>query len=106
MSKSLPAPGDFSFMNTNDNYLLSDAYRAITVAGQWDFMRTEEPPEGQGYMFWPHPSLSAITKEMNCDHSGASYGWTMRQMQFIAKRGWDEYVVSCLLGEKMKHSVS
>jgi hypothetical protein len=22
-------------------------------------------------------------------HSGASYGWTMRQMESIAKNGWD-----------------
>jgi hypothetical protein len=81
--------------------MLKDAYDAITTANLWDFMRNEEPPHGQGYMWWPHPNLSEITRHMKTDHSGASYGWTMRQMQFIAKRGWSEYVVQCLLEQKL-----
>ena len=25
-------------------------------------------------------------------HSGMTFGWTMRQLQYIAVNGWDEYV--------------
>jgi hypothetical protein len=47
----------------------------------------------QGFMFSDAPELRDIDLHMKYDgHSGASYGWTMRNMEHIAKNGWDSYV--------------
>lgn len=48
-----------------------------------------------GFMFSDAAELRDIDREMKYDgHSGASYGMTMRVMEFIAKNGWDGYVRS------------
>ena len=73
--------------------MLEDAHRAITKAGAWDYMKTD-PGKG-GYMFTTNETLTAINAHIDMDncigHSGASYGWTMRQMQYIAINGLEEY---------------
>jgi hypothetical protein len=47
----------------------------------------------QGFMFNDAPELREIDLYMKYDgHSGSSYGWTMRNMEHIAKNGWDSYV--------------
>ena len=72
--------------------MLADAYQAITACDLWDWMRVFRPKDGEGFMFANHPNLDRINEEMKYQgHSGASYGWTMRQMESIAKRGWDEH---------------
>jgi hypothetical protein len=72
--------------------LLTDAYQAITTCGLWDWMRTFSPEDGKGFMFSGHPNLDRINAAMKYDgHSGASYGWTMRQMESLAKIGWEEH---------------
>ena len=79
-------------MGEQEASLLEDAYRAISITHLWGFMKREEPPSDQGYSYWLNENLMTITGHMKLasSHSGASYGWTMRQMQQIAKRGWDE----------------
>jgi hypothetical protein len=72
--------------------MLADAYQAITACDLWEWMRVFRPKEGEGFMFANHPNLDRINEEMKYGgHSGSSYGWTMRQMESIAKRGWDEH---------------
>lgn len=72
--------------------MLADAYQAITACDLWDWMRVFRPKDGEGFMFANHPNLDRINEEMKYGgHSGASYGWTMRQMESIAKIGWDEH---------------
>jgi hypothetical protein len=88
--------GDFQFVKGSlERILYEDAFKAVEeTPGAWEFLENESPPEGQGYMFWSHPILTAIQqnmKEMN-SHSGASYGMTMRTVEFIAKHGWDAWV--------------
>jgi len=90
-----PRPGDFSFMSSNKMWpkSLSNAYQAITRLNLWDFMKTEVPPTDCGYMFWRHPNLNQISEAIADDgHSGASFACCMRNMELIAKRGWDNYV--------------
>ncbi len=92
------APGDFSFRGDKfSESFLADAYQAVTAAGLWDWLRDNPPPEGKGFMFWGHPNLKEIEKHMKMldHHSGSSYGWTMRNMQVIAEKGWDTYVATC-----------
>lgn len=78
-------------LSASDRAMLQDAYDAVSaVSDGWEFLRTYEPTNG--FMFSSHPTLDAINAAMTYDgHSGASYGWTMRAMEFIAKKGWDAY---------------
>ncbi len=52
--------------------------------------------ETESFMFGEIPpqlkQINTKILELYSGHSGSSYGWTMRQMQFIAKNGWDAYV--------------
>ena len=86
--------GDFSFIeNNNQRNMIEDAYNAVsnTVDG-WEFMKTFNPKNG--FMYTDNPKLSEISHKMNMqhDHSGGSYAWTMRQIEYIAKKGWINYV--------------
>lgn len=93
------ASGDFSdFGFSNEMVTMHDtAYKAISsVDGGWEFMRTYTPEEGLGFMFSePPPLLIQINEAINSlydAHSGMSYGEIMRQMEFIAKKGWLKFV--------------
>ncbi len=88
--------GDFSFM-TDKMYrsMVQDTYNAVTKTdGGWEFMETFEPDPSRGFMFSSNPMLGNIAKNMELHehHSGSSYAWSMRQVQYIAKNGWSGYV--------------
>lgn len=76
---------------TSDSLLyVMDAINAVrNTPGGWEFMRTYDPPSG--FMFSEHPILTEIKTKVDRDgvigHSGSSYGWTMRQVEHIIKRG-------------------
>jgi len=73
-----------------ENEMLQDAEMAIEKADAWEYMKTE-PGEG-GYMFCNDPQVTEISKNIKYDgHSGASFGWTMRVMQQLARLGTDEF---------------
>lgn len=44
-------------------------------------------------------TISAINKKLYGGHSGSSYGWTMRNMEAIAKKGWEVF----MLGWRLSH---
>ena len=72
--------------------MLSDAYTAITLADLWDYFRSPSTPGKDGFMFCSDPELSAVEARMMFKgHTGASYAWTLRQMEAIAKGGWEAY---------------
>jgi hypothetical protein len=72
--------------------MLADAYQAITACDLWLWLKTFRPEEGKGFMFSNHPNLERIEKEMAFGgHSGASWAWTMRTMESIAKNGWEAH---------------
>lgn len=91
-----PLPGDFASLplGEHEKKILTDAYAAVSVTpGGWDFLRTFVPASTEGFMFSRHPILTDISQNMSYDgHSGASYGWVMRNMEAIAKKGWDAYI--------------
>ena len=75
-----------SLYTKSDSEMLADADKAITECGLWDWMKTYEPEKGNGFMFGDHPNLTRINNAMKYGgHSGSSYGWTMRVMQYVAK---------------------
>lgn len=103
--------GDFSFILDCPSYkgtgygakmdklMFEEAFKAIeSVEGGWEFMRDDEPGEG-GYMFGRsknekirHAIDDAISKNDSCGHSGASYGLTMRAMQYLARNDWLAFI--------------
>lgn len=72
----------------NTRTMLKNAHQAITLTEYWDYMRTFNE---QSFMFSSNPAVSTIMKKMSelgyDSHSGGSFGWTMRQMEFLAKNG-------------------
>ncbi len=72
----------------HSRFMLKNAHQAITSTEYWDYMRTFSE---QSFMFSDSPAVSRImTKisELGYDgHSGCSFAWTMRHMEFLAKNG-------------------
>jgi len=87
------AAGDFSFMHDESGRrYATDTYQAVTKAEAWDLLK-EDPGEG-GFMFSADQRYKVIQAKMELmgEHSGSSYGWCMRQVQYIAQNGWNAYV--------------
>ncbi len=93
-------PGDFTFLAdySHEVQMLDSAYKAVSsVDGAWDFLKTYSPPEGEGFMFVRNPPLKLKQIEdailaADGGHSGSSFGFVMRAMEYIAKNGWDGYI--------------
>lgn len=85
--------GDFSFMKEeSDRAALEDMFQAVVATRSWEALR-EEPGDG-GFMFGAPElarTISGALKDPTV-HSGSSYAWCMREMQFIARYGWNTYV--------------
>ena len=104
---STPAFGNFGPLGfpEYEKEMLHAGFQAVdSVEGGWEFLRTYEPPADQGFMF----SLST-GKRLEIDnaisnryggHSGSSYGWTMRNLEAIAKKGWDTWAEEVLQQRK------
>ncbi len=89
------AAGDFTFIkDSHSKAMLEDAYNTITELALWDWMKSYTPEEGKGFMFSTHENITKLGSAMKTAHSGASYGWTMRNMEAIAKNGWEAFVES------------
>ncbi len=100
--ESLPPRGSFDRLNLPDwdREMIESAFQAVSsVEGGWDFLSTYDPGNG-GFMFsTPPPKMKEIDDAVNNSyggHSGASYGITMRVIQYIAKYGWDVYAQEML----------
>jgi len=86
------AAPDFSFIRDRmTRTMYNEMYIAIEKAGAWAEMR-EDPGEG-GYMFSGAPVIAKISAHLNdtVGHSGASFAFTMRSMQRLARVGWDRW---------------
>lgn len=82
----------FDFIPEGQRTMYSTAFDAITQLELWSFMR-EFP--GESFMFSSAPEVSRISERISQlgyeGHSGASFGFTMRAMEYIAKNGLDMY---------------
>ena len=70
----------------------------------WTYLRDNPPSDLTGYMFSNNPEFGAIMNNMQVGHSGGSYAWTMRNLQYIAFNGLDEYIAAC--SPKFKHAAA
>jgi hypothetical protein len=85
---------DFMKIKDESNrFMLENAYKAITLAEGWDFMKNFSE---ESFMFSSSPMTGKIMNKMEelgyTGHSGTSFGWTMRSMEFLAKHGKDEFL--------------
>ena len=100
---TLPSVGNFEGLNlpTWDKEMIQSGFNAVTsVEGGWEFLRTYEPPINEGFMFsLPTGKRLEIDQAIERNyggHSGASYGCTMRVLEWIAKEGWNAYARNML----------
>jgi len=79
----------------SSRFMLENAYNAITLSEGWDFMRTFNDNQN-GFMFSDNPMTGKIMSKMEelgySGHSGFSFGWTMRNMEFLAKHGKEVFL--------------
>ena len=88
---------NFNYVNdTNSREMLLNAYQAIQLTETWNFMKKDI----ETYMWGKNPEITIILNKMSelgygC-HSGSSFSWTMREMQFIAQNGLEAHKISWL----------
>lgn len=84
--------GKFLYVHDeNSREMLVNAWNAITEVDMWNYMRND----CYSYMLSNDKQISIISDKMEelgyNGHSGCSFGWTMRQMQYIAQHGEEKY---------------
>lgn len=97
--------GEFLYIrDENSREMLVNAWNAITEVDMWNYMRND----CYSYMLSDDKQISIISDKMEelgyNGHSGCSFGWTMRQMQYIAKHGEEKYAEEIILSNKEKES--
>lgn len=78
--------------DASSRYMLENAYQAITASEGWDYMKSFNE---ESFMFSSNQMTRIIMTKMEelgySGHSGSSFGWTMRCMEFLAKHGKDAF---------------
>lgn len=96
---------DLSFLNDSwSEEMILDGMRAIIRVSKLQEIQTKEinvwkhlseysPPSDRGFMFsyGDDRIVTLVGDHMETGHSGCSMGWTMRQIEFIAKNGLPAY---------------
>jgi hypothetical protein len=84
-------PGKFHYVNEWDKEMFTNAWQAITLTENWEFMKTDI----ESFMWSDDPRVDIINAKMvelgYNGHSGASFGYTMRRMQYLAKNGEEKF---------------
>jgi len=83
--------GQFEFIDSSSRIMYTTAHFAISQLELWDYMKKET----ESYMLSRDPEVYRISDKISQlgynGHSGASFGCTMREMQFIAQNGYDKF---------------
>ena len=89
--------GEFEFIKNDSREYLVSAHKIVTRLELWSWFRGFTPEPGNGFMFTRGvPELDRLNEEMYNDpvssgHSGSSYGITLRNMEYIAKNGYEAF---------------
>jgi hypothetical protein len=88
-------PGKFLYIDSEqERIMLQNAWAAITQLELWVYMQLNTV----SYMFNDHRLINLISKKMvdlgYDGHTGTSFGWTLRQMQYIAINGEEVYMMN------------
>ena len=92
---------DLSYLNDKwSEDMVRDGMRSIIRVGElpemkaketnvWEYLSKYSPPSDRGFMFsyGDNRIVTLVGENMETGHSGASMGWTMRNIEFIAKNG-------------------
>lgn len=92
---------DLSYLNDKwSEDMIKDGMRSILRVGQlpevrdkeinvWTYLSKYSPPADRGFMFsyGDDRIVTLVGDNMETGHSGCSMGWTMRNIEFIAKNG-------------------
>ena len=82
----------FDFIPQGQRLMYSTAFDAITQLELWPFMRNFT---GESFMFSSAPEIRRISDRIvqlgYGGHSGASFGCTMRAMEYIGKHGLNNF---------------
>lgn len=92
---------DLSYMNDRwSEDMIRDGMRSIICVGEmpdikhkeiniWKYLSNYSPPADRGFMFsyGDDRIVTLVGDNMETGHSGTSMGWTMRNIEFIAKNG-------------------
>lgn len=90
--------GDTRLLDLDLDYNVRDGIEAVIKTTNqresctWTYLRDKPPSDSTGYMFSDDPIFRTIMRNMQVGHSGTSYGWTMRNLQYIANDGIDAYI--------------
>jgi len=82
----------FNFVSDNtERTMLTNAYNAISQTESWDFVSSDI----ESFSFSDDNRLHKISSMMiklgYDGHSGISFGWTMRSMQYIGRNGLEKF---------------
>jgi len=88
-----PVIGIFpDFVSEKEREMLTDAIHAFVTTENWANLRDFIPGDG-GFMFGETPSwMKRAFKEIKYSHSGASHAFIMRNVQYLARHGWDNFI--------------
>jgi hypothetical protein len=87
---------DTSFItNPHDKIMIDTSIRAINNLELWNWLKNND---FESFMFSKDQNITKIYNEIEKvgynGHSGASFGFTMRIMEFIAKNSFDSYRIN------------
>jgi nanoRNase/pAp phosphatase (c-di-AMP/oligoRNAs hydrolase) len=90
-------PGEFAYVKDQwTREMLLNAWQAITITELWDFVKEDI----DSFMFSHDPRVTRIYNKMEelgyGGHSGASFGCTMRNMQYLAEHGEEKFKTEIL----------
>jgi len=89
--------GNFEFVeDESTKAFLKSAHKAISLCKLWNWLRIYQPSKDRGFMFSNTPELNKLQEKMledpvNTQHSGSSYSFIMREMEYISKNGYEDY---------------
>lgn len=84
--------GNFDYIeDKNERNMLANAWKAISLTNNWEFMTRKI----DAFMFSEEPKIAEISNKMEelgyTNHSGSSFGYTMRLMQYLVKNGEENF---------------
>ena len=97
--------GSFDYIKNNDmREMLKNAWLATTLTESWGFIKQKI----ESFTFSPHPKINEIYSKMKdlgyTGHSGYSFGCIMREIQFIAINGEQEYIKHVELSQNYRNT--
>ena len=104
-SVDIPIQPDFGFISSSlDKRMIETAYKVIAREEGWDIIRNFT---GSSFMFANDDRIVDLMTKVNNEygggHSGASIGYTMRNIQYIANHGFESYRRNYLENQRVSH---